>query len=42
MPCGRRRQLGPAMATVGVQSELQVTFHRTHEVYLPQAVTITA
>ena len=35
-------RLGPAMAKVGVQSELQVTFYQAHEVYLPQAVTITA
>ena len=35
-------RLGPAMAKVGVQNELQVTFYQAHEVYLPQAVTITA
>jgi hypothetical protein len=30
------------MAKLGVQSELKVTFHPAHEVYFPQAVTITA
>jgi hypothetical protein len=34
-------RLGPGMAKAGVQSEPQVTFHPAHEVYLPQAVTIT-
>jgi len=29
------------MAKAGVQAELHVTFHPAHEVYLPQAVTIT-
>jgi len=29
------------MAKVGVQVEPQVTFHPAHEVYAPQAVTIT-
>jgi hypothetical protein len=29
------------MAKVGVQSQPQVTFYPAHEVYLPQAVTIT-
>ena len=36
-----QERLGPAMAKAGVQAELQVTFHPAHEVYLPQAVTIT-
>ena len=35
-------RLGPAMAKVGVQSEMQVTFYQAHEVCLPQAVTIAA
>jgi hypothetical protein len=35
-------RLGPAMAKVGVENELQVTFYQAHEVYVPQAVTITA
>ena len=35
-------RLGPGMARAGVQSEPQVTFHPAHEVYLPQAVTITS
>jgi len=34
-------RLGPGMAKVGVQVEPQVTFHPAHEVYIPQAVTIT-
>jgi hypothetical protein len=34
-------RLGPGMAKVGVQIQPQVTFHPAHEVYLPQAVTIT-
>jgi hypothetical protein len=34
-------RLGPGMAKVGVQSQPQVTFYPAHEVYLPQAVTIT-
>jgi hypothetical protein len=36
-----QERLGPAMAKAGVQAELRVTFHPAHEVYLPQAVTIT-
>ena len=36
-----QERLGPAMAKAGVQGELRVTFHPAHEVYLPQAVTIT-
>ena len=35
-------RLGPAMAKVGVQPEMQVMFYPAHEVFLPQAVTITA
>ena len=34
-------RLGPSMAKVCVQVEPQVTFHPAHEVYAPQAVTIT-
>ena len=37
-----QQRLGPVMAKLGVQSELKVTFHPAHEVYVPQAVTITA
>ena len=37
-----QQRLGPGMAKVGVQSEPQVTFYPAHEVYAPQAVTITA
>jgi hypothetical protein len=36
-----QERLGPAMAKAGVQAELQVTFQPAHEVYVPQAVTIT-
>jgi hypothetical protein len=34
-------RLGPAMAEVGVVAEPKVTFHAAHEVYLPQATTVT-
>ena len=34
--------LGPVMAKLGVQSEMKVTFHPAHEVWLPQPVKITA
>jgi hypothetical protein len=37
-----QQRLGPAMAKLGVQAELKVTFHPAHEVYLPRPVTITA
>jgi len=37
-----QQRLGPAMARLGVQSELKVTFHPAHEVYAPRPVTITA
>jgi hypothetical protein len=36
-----QERLGPGMAKAGVQAELHVTFHPAHEVFLPQAVTIT-
>jgi hypothetical protein len=32
---------GPGMAKVGVRVHPQVTFHPAHEVYAPQAVTLT-
>ena len=35
-------RLGPAMAQAGVNVEPKVTFHPAHEVYLPQALTITS
>ena len=35
-------RLGAAMAAVGVTSEPQVTFHAAHEIFLPEARTITA
>ena len=34
-------RLGPGMAKAGVGSQPQVTFHPAHEVYAPQAVTLT-
>jgi len=37
-----QQRLGPGMAKAGVQSEPQVTFYPAHEVFVPQAVTITA
>lgn len=36
------QRLGPAMAAAGVTREPIVTFHGAHEVFLPQAETITA
>jgi len=35
------QRLGPGMAKAGVQAEPQVTFHPAHEVFAPQAVTLT-
>jgi hypothetical protein len=37
-----QQRLAAGMAKAGVEAELQVTFHPAHEVYVPQAVTITA
>jgi hypothetical protein len=34
-------RLGPGMAKVGVESQPLVTFYPAHEVYAPQAVTLT-
>ena len=34
-------RFGPAMAQVGVAVEPKVSFHVAHEVYLPQAATVT-
>ena len=34
-------RLAPAMAALGIQAELQVTFYPAHEVYVPNAVTLT-
>jgi hypothetical protein len=34
-------RLGPAMAQAGVNVEPQVTFHPAHEVFLPNALTVT-
>jgi hypothetical protein len=36
------QRLGPALAKVGVAVEPEVTFHPAHEVFLPEAATITA
>lgn len=35
-------RLGPAMAEAGVDAEPKVTFHTAHEVFLPEARTLTA
>ena len=35
-------RLGPAMAKVGVTAQPEVTFHPSHEVFLPAATTLTA
>ncbi len=34
-------RLGPAMAKVGSTVQPEVTFHPAHEVYAPQAITLT-
>lgn len=34
-------RLGPGMAKAGVESQPQVTLYPAHEVYAPQAVTLT-
>jgi hypothetical protein len=34
-------RLGPAMAQLGIEAVPEVTFHEAHEVFLPQALTIT-
>ena len=36
------QRLGPAMAQVGIGAEPKVTFHPAHEVFLPEARTLTA
>ena len=36
------QRLAPAMAAAGVAVEPQVTFHSAHEVYLPEARTLTS
>ena len=35
-------RLGPGMAQAGVNVQPQVTFYPAHEVFVPQAVTVTA
>jgi hypothetical protein len=35
------QRLGPAMARLGINVQPEVTFQPAHEVYAPQAVTIT-
>ena len=42
--CNRfaQERLGPAMAQAGVQAQPTITFHPAHEVYAPQARTVTA
>ena len=34
-------RLGPAMAQLGIAAQPEVTFFPAHEVYLPQAITLT-
>ncbi len=34
-------RLGPALAKVGVDAEPELTFHAAHEVFLPEARTLT-
>ena len=35
-------RLGPAMAKLGIDAEVNPEFHPAHEVFLPKAVTVTA
>jgi len=35
-------RLGPAMAKLGIEAEVNPTFHPAHEVYLPKALTVVA
>lgn len=34
-------RLGPAMGKLGIAVQPEITFHAAHEVYAPQAVTLT-
>jgi hypothetical protein len=34
------RRLGPAMAKLGIEAEVNPTFHPAHEVFLPKALTV--
>jgi hypothetical protein len=36
-----RDRLGPAMAALGINTQPEVTFHEAHEVYAPEALTVT-
>jgi len=36
------QRLGPAMAATGIVREPIVTFHPAHEVFVPEALTVTA
>jgi ketosteroid isomerase-like protein len=36
------QRLGPAMAELGIDAPLEVTFHPAHEVYLPERALVTA
>ena len=36
-----QERMGPAMAKLGITTEMQVTFQQAHEVYVPQAVKLT-
>ena len=37
-----QQRLGPVMARLGVRSEMKVTFHPGHEMWLTRSVKITA
>ena len=36
-----RDRLAPGMAALGINVQPEVTFHEAHEVYAPQALTVT-
>ena len=36
------QRLGPALAKLGITTEVQPTFHAAHEVFLPKALVVTA
>jgi hypothetical protein len=37
-----QERLGPALEKLGIQVEVNPTFHEAHEVFLPRPVTLTA
>ena len=36
------QRLGPAMAKLGIEAEVNPVFHQAHEVFLPKALTVLA